>query len=100
MPGYIPPEYHLKSPEHLARNDSDLVESLKSHHLPACKIRPTPDFGRDALLPGQFFMHALGEKKSSLQRSSNHVCQETSDDLTFGSINSGTPKSTAFLLIT
>ena len=69
------------------------------------KITPPPDFGRDPLFARQPLAHAPREQQRRLVNMLALHSQSPRKDhrteiRTFGSMNSGTPKSTAFLLMT
>ena len=78
--------------------------SHKSERFTADEITPPPDFGRDSFCLGQLLAHALSEKYSGLFFVScqcfAHSAIVTSVQLTLGSMNNGTPKSTAFRRMT
>ena len=65
------------------------------------EIRPSADFVWNAFLAGELDAHTLGKELSSLLRLiSTYSRTEEVEGLTLGSMNNGTPKSTAFLRIT
>lgn len=70
--------------------------------LAADEIRPPPDLRGDTLLARQLFAHAAGEECSCLSFTISSDLGNFPGRLllTLGSMNSGTPKSTAFLRIT
>ena len=87
--------------------------------MPTSEITPPPNLRRDLafLAQGDLLAHGACEQQSSLSNShrqhnpngasdvyermkQEHIPQGIAGNLTFGSMKSGTPKSTAFLLIT
>jgi hypothetical protein len=93
--------YVLRNSEHHGIISFVLAPCKTDLQGPAAdEVAPRPDLARDALLLGQLLAHALCEEHRGLSFISKAHHTTESGELTFGSINSGTPKSTAFLLIT
>lgn len=67
------------------------------------ELAPSLYLARDTVFEGHFFVEALGKEHGGLLLWLAYCVQKGSEGRgrqTFGSINSGTLKSTAFLLIT
>jgi hypothetical protein len=92
----------------MANKNPRVLSLLRLQWLATDEIRPSADFCWDALLSGELHVHALCEQLGSLGHKSAHdqVILGWGDGegeggkRTLGSMNSGTPKSTAFRRIT